>query len=163
MISFRTKEKQTQVDLEWLFNESSSACGIKSNFSAMVNAAIFGGATTFHDPYNDSITESIHLKRQLEKIYSILTNQHQNILFASFGHYMFPGHVTKIFKHLSGAAFVVSRLDLPDFLKLCHKFHLGTLSVQDKLKITEIRIDAQSKYQDAILQYHYAKKKIGLS
>lgn len=163
MKNWNNKEELVRFDLEWYYCRSDADCNIKSNYMAMVNVAIFGGASGYVDPYNTFILKSTHHKRDLEKTLAYLPYYINKLLYASFADIHFSPLVEKIFTKFTGAAYCSNRLKDNDKLeKLCENLHNGTASAKDKLLISEIRTEATSKYYIAIDQYIEAKIKYKL-
>lgn len=168
-------ERQVSFELTWLFLFSEADCGLKSSWSAMVNAAMVGGSAKnkqpITDPYNQFTLNAIHFRREITDALKQLTISQQNLLYASFGdhHYDFIPFlpekpppifsVYRIYKKLTGAA-LVSHLTTPDSLiSLSLAFHSHKASLKEKLLLSEIRIDAEKNYNDAIKSYYNARQR----
>lgn len=156
-LTFNNMENLTEHDLVWFFNHAQSDMGIKSNWSAMVSASMFGGAHDFHDSTNSFILNSVGHYRELEKVYKAMDRLNQEILYATFADVHISAYVQRIFKKLSGTAYC-SHLTTPEGLEeACQRISTGKATGADRTLISKIRIDAQRKYQDCITSFTHTK------
>ncbi len=152
-LSFQQMENLAEADLIWLFNHAEGDCGIKSNWTAMVNASCYGGNNGYHDHTNSFILNSIAHYRELEKLYKILPIKIQEILYATFADIHLDENVVRLFKKHAGSASCIKN----DLAKLCKKTILGISSKEEKVTFSKIRMQSLKNYQEAITIYNKEK------
>lgn len=156
---FNADDEMSKLELEWFFNYSDADCGLKSNWNAMVRAALLPGGG-WSDPYNPFILQAIDKRRDIANAYYKLTQEQQNTLYATYGPAPIPFAVEKVFKELAGAAMMAKVSAPPDLIKLCQRILQFKASNQDKLQISQIRMEAISIRKAALYEYRKAKKQI---
>ncbi len=154
---FNADDEMSKLELEWFFNYSEADCGLKSNWNAMVRAALLPGGG-WSDPYNPFILQAIDKRRDISTAYYKLTQDQQNCLFAIYGPAPIPFAVEKVFKELAGAAMLAKVSAPPDLIKLCQRILQFKASNQDKIQISQIRMEALSLRKAALYEYRKAKK-----
>lgn len=154
---FNADDALSIMELEWLFNQSEADCGLKSNWNAMVRASLLP-SSGWNDPYNPFVLQAIDKRRDILKAYYKLTQAHQNCLYALYGPIPIPFAVEKVFKDLSGAAMLVKIYAPKDIIKLCTRILQFKASNQDKVQISQIRMEALSLRKAALYEYRKAKK-----
>lgn len=157
-MNFKQYENVVEHDLVWLFCHSEGDCGIKSNWSAMVNASCFGSSVGYYDHINSFTLNSVEHYREVDKIYKSLTIPIQNILYASFADVSISANILKIFKTNAGAACCSLILNMKELDDLCKRVSSDKNIKGDKQLISEIRIETSKYYQEAILQYIKIKR-----
>lgn len=148
-------ESIAEATLEWFFNDSDHDIGIRSNYMAMVNVAIYGGATNYdpHDSYI-AVLDAAHRKSKISNVLNKLTDQQKGTLFYTYGPQKFTAPIQKVFNKYTGATVYNTFLNLKQLSSLVHKIHLGKASPQEKLLLQKIQTQAQSNYYDAINAYY---------
>lgn len=159
MLLESSKERTVEFQCSWYWNFSHSDCGIKSNYMSMINVACYGATTTFHDPFNTFIINSVNLRRDIEEILYRIDFKYQKILFASFADVRLDPQIEMIFSKYTGAAYCTKLCNIDELEKLCRDFHQGRSSNKDKELISQIRIEATANYQTAIELYIQSKRK----
>ncbi len=154
---FNHDDEMSRFELEWLFNQADSDCGLKSNWNAMVRSALLPGGG-WSDPYNPFILQAIDKRREIATAYYKLSQGHQNCLYALYGPAPIPFAVEKVFKELAGAALMVKVSAPPDLIKLCQRVLQFKASNQDKMQISQIRMEALSLRKAALYEFRKAKK-----
>lgn len=157
-LTFNSMENLAEHDLVWFFNHSQADMGIKSNWSAMVFAACFGGSTSsYHDSTNSFVLNSVGHFRTLEKIYKVLSSFTQDILFASFADIHIGEDVNKVFKKYAGAACCASIVTPKELEAICFRSLRGQDTKADKLVLSKVRMQATKAYQESINAYIHCK------
>lgn len=156
ILDLTTIENITERDLVWFFNHAEADCGLKSNWSAMVSAACFGG-TSYQDTTNSFILNSVGHYRELEKIYKTLSSTTQEILFASFADIHISDNIVKIFSKYAGAACCLSIDNLAEFDAMCARVNERKASANDKMRISKIRMESIKNYNEVIAAYVHLK------
>jgi hypothetical protein len=157
------KEREVEFDLVWYWCHSQADCGIKSNYMSMINVACYGPSTTFQDPFNTFILNSVAHRHKIEEILYLIPFKQQKILYASFADLQFSPQIELIFNKLTGAVYLNSYIPIAELDKICRNFHLGNASDKDKALISSIRMEATTNYFLAIASYLQAKRKFGRS
>ena len=156
-LSFDEMARICEEDLIYLFCHSEAACGLQSNWSAMVNASIYGSSPGFQDHTNSYLLANVAKRRQIEKVFQALPLPIQNILFASFADVNMNEPLQKIFKKFSGAACCTPLADSKTLAAACQRIAQGKEQKGDKQLMAQVRTLATKNYHDAIVQYMESK------
>lgn len=152
-MSFDQMEALAEHDLEWLFNNAESDCGIKSNWNSMVNAAFFGGSS-YIDHTNLHQLNSISYARDISKVYYSLSDNSQKILYATFGNINIEPLILRYYKKYSGAA--LSNIESQELYLLLKKTNKKQTTA-DKYILSQIRINSIKSYNESITSYVFWK------
>lgn len=155
---FNADEEHAKSELIWLFNYADADCGLKSNWSAMVQASMIPGGQ-WHDPYHPFILKAIDKRREISIAYYALTEKHQHCLYALFGPIPIPFAVEKVYKELAGAIMLVHLTDPKELIRLCQRILQYQTSTQDKLLASQIRMEAVNLRKNALYEYRKARDK----
>lgn len=154
----QTRQTNAQLELEWFFCRSSADINVKSNYSAMVNAAVYsGGGSHWTDPYNDSIIESVTKLKKVERVFYQLSDLDQKVLFVVHSFIRIHPLVEKVLSCLHNrvqiGAVAYLLMDPDKLEKTCTKAVSGELSNQEKILLTQFRIQQANIYQKALKNY----------
>jgi len=125
----------------------------------MINVAIFGPSSDYHDPYNTFIINSVEHRRKIEEILHRVSFHNQKILFASFADLKFSPQINLIYNKLTGATHLNSYITIKELDRICGRFHLGIATDKDKQLISTIRVEAIKNYYNAINAYIKSKRR----
>lgn len=143
------QDEYCRQELEWYYNFSDSDCGIKSNWSAMVQAAHCPGGV-YVDPYSSFILRAVEKRREIEKSLWTLSSNLQNCLSSVFGSHHMPHPIVQVFGELAGPVICLGFADLE---KLCNRKILGKATTKETLTISELRIQAEALKNNSFTEY----------
>lgn len=140
-----------KVSLEWLFNDACAAMGISSNWSAMINAAMFGGGGAWDSSREPTCFRAIDKCRQLEKAYYSLEELDQRVLWALYGVNSVSAVAGRVFGELGPLALMIGGKGLQDSLS---KVESGVTGTADKSLIAACRNKATILKMSSIGKYY---------
>ena len=162
MPNFRHMAEITEEEISWFLLFADADCGMRSNWNAMVNAAVFNGGK-WEDSYNDHIFEAVRQRRVIANRLQNMPPRLRNILYTSFGNQVIPATVSKYFdtpaRQYAPAA-LHSKLIAPnDLIRLFNQFYMNQTNDEQKELLRRIKEEAMADQVLAIESYYRERKK----
>lgn len=155
-----TDEQLIQEELLWYYNQSDSDCGIRSNWTAMIQV-MHQRQSAWSDPYDTATLVAIKRRKRVEDCLSKLHFHQQRVLQVMYGPNRIPPIITAVMgDSLAGPALCLE-IDMSgaDFVQLCIRMRHSTATDKDQTLMNQIRRDARTLRQDVIKAYKDAKRK----
>ena len=155
-MKLRAKTLIAQEELDWYFNQSESAIGIRSSWNALVNASCFAASPTLvADHYTDGILRAVDRRRKIEAKLSILATSDQRALRAAHDAAIVPPAIlVRAFGFpLAGVVALLDQGSIKRLLDALIAKSLNSASTAQTLYIATTRTMIQQRYTEALTQY----------